>query len=414
MPRLAQLTAAYGLFYLENRPILLRAVGVDRPITPALLTAARDAGFNAIRPVATGLLDESEVAAYGLTTLALEPASSELPSLEARPFAVAIEAQRAAAYASESSPATLWRLPAEPLVVACAVARGARGYSVTAPPESWAALAPLQSWFAEREEELTASVTVLDGLACIQTPVDRLLLEGGFGVLAVAGYNPPIVDLAEADDAALAEYLAALYACNGELDLDDYGKLVVLTLRGATLVTYPRPVERTTDGVPYRTSFLWPSPARPPAAVPTRDGQRALGRRVQVRDGVSTLLAEPLGEPYAGADYYRLPEGQRAAHRDLVLSLFGEALTRTIEPERKLEVEVIARLSPDGGALLFVINRLGAQAGQIELPDLGALQLASEFVVSTLFAAAGSTATRRHRGVYVEMQPSDVLVLRLG
>ena len=166
-----------------------------------------------------------------------------------------------------------------------------------------------------------ASIAVHDALVCLESPGAETLLEGGFAVLALAGYNPPLVDLLAAEDADLAEFPAALFPCGGALEIPDYGKLVVLTLRGATLVTYPQPVQRTPDGIAYRTTFLWPPPSRSTARAGGA-GQRALGRRVQVRDGVSALITEVFGEPYAGPPYFRLPAGQRVAHRDLALSLF--------------------------------------------------------------------------------------------
>jgi hypothetical protein len=411
---MSQLTAAYGLFYLENRPILIRAVDLDGPADRGLLTAARDAGFNAIRPSREGLIDVERATDAGLVVLPVADSNAALPSIRDRPFAVAVEAQRTVARSTSDEPATVWGLPAEPASVASAVARGIRGYSVSAPPSTWETVGPVQRWLAQREEELTASIAIQDGLACIETTADALLFEGGFGVLALAGYNTPVVSLADADDAALAEYPAALFPCDGTLDLADYGKLVVLTLRGATLVTYPRPVQRTRDGTPYRTAFLWPVPATADSRVRPGNGERALGRRVQVRDGISTLLGEPFGEPYASSAYFRLPAGQRVAHRDLALSLFREAVAPVSVPARDLELEVIARLSPDGGALLFVVNRLGTQRGDIGIEDVSALHIGSDFTVETLFAGAGSSGERRGDGLAVEMAPADVLVLRLG
>ena len=411
---MSQLVAAYGLFYLENRPTLLRAADVSSPADASVLGAARAAGFNAIRPLREGLVDARDAEAHGLALVEHGPEHAAWAPIAERPFAVSVAAQRASSLAGGTAPAAVWGLPAEPASLVCAVARGARAYSVNAPPETWPRLAPVHSWLAEHEEELTASVPVLDGLVCIDASTDRALLEGGFGVLALAGYNPPIVDLRAAEDADLAEYPAALFPCDGALDLPDYGKLVVLTLRGATLVTYPRPVQRTPDGIAYRTTFLWPAPSAPGKPGVGRGGERMIGRRVQVRDGVSTLLTEPFGEPYAGPPYFRLPAGQRVAHRDLALALFGEAAPRALEPQRDVELELVTRLSPDGGALLFVINRLGAQSGNVSLPDLGALHIPPDFSVTTLFSGAGSSGARRDGGLALALAPADALVLRLG
>lgn len=392
---------------------MLRAVDLREPASTVLLAAMRDAGFNAVRPLRDGLVDEAAAAEYGLAVVFDRTAVMAVPAVSDRPFGVTLRAQRSAAQADDAHPASIWGLPAEPLSIAAALARGIRGYSVGALPESWSVLAPLHRWLAECDEELTASVGVQDGLACLDSGGVETLLEGGLAVLALAGYNPALVDLQRATEEELAEFPAALYPCDGRLDLAEYGKLVVLTLRGADLVTYPEPVRCTRDGLAYRTTFLWPViPAT--EKVTGRAGQRALGRRVQVRDGVSTLLAEPLGEPYAGPAYYRLPAGQRTAHRDLVVSLFGQTVTRSLEPERNLELELVARLSPDGGALVFVLNRLGAQEGTIGVADIGALNLPADFAVTTLFAESRSVAERRGDTIHVRMASSDVLVLRLG
>ena len=411
---MARLTAAYGLFYLENRPVLLRAAEVREPVTEALLGAAREAGFNALRPVGNVPADESVAARFGLALVAPEVVGHGVGSAGERPFGVSLLAQRAASRAAENEPAALWGLQAEPAAVATAVGRGVRGYSVAAPPEAWPVLAPLQRWLGESEEELTASVAVEDAVACVETPGSAALLEGGFAVLALAGYNPMLVDLLGASDTDLAEFPAALFPTNGVLDVPDYGKLVVLTLRGATLVTYPQPVQRTPEGIPYRTTFLWPGSSKKARNRVSGGGQRMLGRRVQVRDGVSTLLTEPFGEPYVGTVYLRLPAGQRTAPRDLALALFAEAVAPALEPDRDLEVELIARLSPEGGALLFAVNRLGAQSGCVRVADLPALRLSPEFKVQTLFAGSGSSARRERDAVALTLAASDALVVRLG
>jgi hypothetical protein len=221
-----------------------------------------------------------------------------------------------------------------------------------------------------------------------------------------------VLDLGAVTDADLADFPAAVFPSQGVLDLDDYGKLVVLTLRGATLVTYPEPVRRMPDGTPFRTAFLWPQPSS--SARGATGGERQIGHRAQVRDGVSTLLYEPLGEPYGGPAYYRLPAAQRHAYRDLVLSLLEDASARQIAPDPDLEVEVVARLSPEGGALLFVINRLTEQSGHIRFPFPEALNCRPSLAAQILFSGAGSTAASDGDGVHVKMAAQDAVILRLG
>src|SRR5207247_8367697 len=69
------------------------------------------------------------------------------------------------------------------------------------------------------------------------------------------------------------EYRAAIFPSRGYLDLESYGKLVVFTLRGGSLVTLPQPPTRQTDGTPFRSTFLWP---HLPASIRRLDRARLL------------------------------------------------------------------------------------------------------------------------------------------
>ena len=89
-------------------------------------------------------------------------------------------------------------------------------------------------------------------------------------------------------------------------------------------------------------------------------------------------------------------------------------MQRALEPDRALELELVARLSPDGGALLFIVNRLEAQSGHVGLTDLPALHLSPDFAVTVEFAGSGSTGRRAGDGIDVTLAPRDALVLRLG
>ena len=90
-------------------------------------------------------------------------------------------------------------------------------------------------------------------------------------------------------------------------------------------------------------------------------------------------------------------------------------MPRTIVPDETLEVETVARRAPSGGCFLFVINRLGAQRGTLRLANRPALGLGSDGYVraETLFSGFGSTASVSGERVEVDLQPDDVLVLRL-
>ena len=184
-----------------------------------------------------------------------------------------------------------------------AVAHGAKGYSLAPdalPLEPGAgaeakrsALVRLQRWIAGAEEELTASVEVRDPIAYLDyplywryTPDDPPPPRGAlpdaepggdrFGLLALlltCGYNPTVLDLGAIGDAELTEFPVAVFPSRGILRLDDYGKLVVFTLRGGALVTFPEPATREVDGTPLNTRFLWPHrPAPPSLAARLRTG----------------------------------------------------------------------------------------------------------------------------------------------
>ncbi|MBI3972231.1 MAG: beta-galactosidase [Chloroflexi bacterium] len=416
---------------------------------------------------------------------------------------------------------------------------------------------------AAHEEELTASVEVHDPIAYLDyqpytrlTPVDHLHLPGAralpdplryfagrglaglHAVLLTAGYNPIVVDLVSATEESLADYLVAIFPSRGYLDLENYGKLVVFTLRGGHLVTFPEPVTRQQDGTPFRTAFLWPVrparrrwldrgrmlfhlamrwalpyhlrtrrrltralpgalhlsdlfeavlagqaaplrgirlhtaggtvrgdyqlvefpeaggsdasgggiPAKDAAGVATghsaasnagaasvpnpfdrsnpspsavraevllRHGSRPAGYRVPVRDGVSTLLGTFLGGSFVTSRYYALTAAERRALRQFAVSLVEPSVTRQIVPDDDLEVEAIARLSPDGGCLLFVINRLGRQQGAIHFPNPSALNLGEPLRAEALFSGAGSSADATGNGLRVRLEPDDVLIARL-
>ncbi len=446
------LTAAYGIYYIDNQPALLRALDLPGSPTPAdlpgVIAACKRWRFNAVRSAEDWRLSERHMTAIrdplasaGLVLLTApdnNASAGDIPPLlwerglrgEVRPFATSIAAARATATATDDQPATLWHIPAAPIDLLMVIGRGIRGYSLALGPDhlttssnaSSDALQRLQAWFAAHEEEVTASVEVRDTLALIDyspspdAPPGEPALEGGFGAVAVAGYNPAVFELRAASDSDLTEYAATLFPSYGRMDLENYGKLVVYALRGGSLVTYPQPVTAGPDGVRYRTSFLWPRVVQAPPGGATRTpSERAsqVGYRVQVREGTSTLATVDFGLPFSTDVYFRLPPAQRLAIRELVLSLLDDPAPRQIVPDNTLEVETVARLSPDGGALLFIANRLGPQQGAIRVPDPAALNLGSDFSVTVEYTANGSTAEVIDGSVQLDIAASEALVVRL-
>jgi hypothetical protein len=149
------------------------------------------------------------------------------------------------------------------------------------------------------------------------------------------------------------------------------------------------------------------------AQVLLTSGGAPAGYRVQVRSGTSTVLGAPLAATYATPRYTALPPASRLALRRFAVRLFEEVVPRQVVPEEGLEVEAVARLSPDGGSLLFVLNRLGSQTGWIRFPAPGALNLGDGVRAEVLFSATGSRAAGGPEGVRLDLAPGDCLILRL-
>jgi beta-galactosidase GanA len=142
-------------------------------------------------------------------------------------------------------------------------------------------------------------------------------------------------------------------------------------------------------------------------------GRNRRGRRVA--QGTSALIGTIPGGAYVTSRYYALSEEERLALRRFAVQLLDPFVPRTIVPDETLEVETVARRSPSGGCFLFVINRLGAQRGTLRLANRAALGLGPDGDVraETLFSGFGSTAAVSTERMEVDLQPDDVLVLRL-
>jgi beta-galactosidase GanA len=144
-----------------------------------------------------------------------------------------------------------------------------------------------------------------------------------------------------------------------------------------------------------------------------RRGKASAGYRVRVGSGTSTLIGTIPGGAYVTSRYYTLSPEERLALRRFAVRLFSGLVPRHLVPDESLEVETVARLHPEGGCFLFVINRLGAQRGMIHFPRLTALGLSGSWRAEVLFSAFGSQATAGPEGLHLDLQPDDVLVLRL-
>ncbi len=571
--------------YLETLRSIVRDLGVGLP------TVVNEAG-DYVSPQSP-LAKAPAADFYGFDSYAK---TTGAPHTADFPFAASLHSLRFQQFAADERPLSCWELGTgwssprargSPAVtvqsLGAAIAHGVKGYSLSAahdspaypfgalldeagqPTDRLEAVARLQAFIAAHEEELTASVEVHDSIAWLDYqpytrfgPEDflpgglpdphrsftRRALDGFHALLLTCGYNPVRFDLQSVDESALAGYHAAVFPSRGYLDLESYGKLVVFTLRGGSLVTLPQPPAREPDGTPFRSTFLWPHlPARihrldrarlmthvlrhwaipyhlllprrtsrllpgalhlshlfgpiladqaaplqgaplewladdagpaavarglvprpdvapsttaapnettthvrgdyflaefPGAAQPVvrygtgyrqpkrRGGTVALqsqvllrhrgvpvAYRAQVRDGTSTVVGSLLGGAYVTLRYYALRASERLALRRFAVGLFEDAAPRQIVPDDSLEVEAIARLSPDGGCLLFVINRLGRQAGALRFPYPHLLNLANPLRAEVLYTAFGSRAFATGGSLHLDLAPDDMLVARL-
>jgi hypothetical protein len=144
-----------------------------------------------------------------------------------------------------------------------------------------------------------------------------------------------------------------------------------------------------------------------------RQGTTSAGYRVPVGRGASALLGTILGGAYVTSRYYALSPRDRLALRRFAVRLLEPAAPRRIVPDEALEVETVARLSPDGGCLLFVVNRLGAQKGTVRFPVPRALNVGEPLRADLLFSAYGSSVAAVAEGLRLDLAADDVLIVRL-
>ncbi len=131
---------------------------------------------------------------------------------------------------------------------------------------------------------------------------------------------------------------------------------------------------------------------------------------VRVGWGSSTVLGTLPAGRYLTPRYYAMPTPERTALRWVARRLLAE---RGIVPQAQadFEAEIVGHAGPDGG-MLFVINRLGAQAGTIRLADPDAFGYSGGCEIAFSFAGSRGRAAGP-REITVEMAPDDVLALRL-
>lgn len=144
---------------------------------------------------------------------------------------------------------------------------------------------------------------------------------------------------------------------------------------------------------------------------PLWDGPIAASYEVPHGWGSSTVLGTLPAGRYLTSRYYAMPEGERRALRQFVRGLLA---ARGVVPRIHADVEAeIVGHAGDRGGMLFVINRLGAQAGDMRFTEADMFGYAGG--VEIVYTLAGSRAhALNRRAIRLELAPDDVLVLRLS
>ena len=158
--------------------------------------------------------------------------------------------------------------------------------------------------------------------------------------------------------------------------------------------TFPLPTDREGD---VRPGPLWWEDR--PAAY-----EVALGW------GSSTVLGTLPAGRYLTPRYYSMPEPQRKSLRHFARALLADRGVRPhIHPD--VEAEIVGHAGDDGG-MLFVINRLGKQAGKVRFADPSVYGYTGRVEIAYTHAGSGARALDA-RSLFVELEADDVLVLRL-
>jgi len=159
----------------------------------------------------------------------------------------------------------------------------------------------------------------------------------------------------------------------------------------------------------YRLILFGPADGFPPEQAPLRLGAQVAGYRVPVGQGTSTVVGTLPGGAYATSVYYRLDPAERAGLRRFAVELM-EAAGIQRRATSDLEIETAPRRLADGSWLLFLLNRLGEQRGELKLE----LEGLADFRVEVLYSYGHSRAERTGPGnLALMLALDDVLVLRL-
>jgi hypothetical protein len=139
-------------------------------------------------------------------------------------------------------------------------------------------------------------------------------------------------------------------------------------------------------------------------------GDRPAAYEVTYGWGTSTVLGTLPAGRYLTPRYYATPERDRRALRHFARGLLA---ARGVEPlvHADVEAEIVGHAGDDGG-MLFVINRLGRQVGDVRLTDPVLFGYTGQLEIAYTFAGSRARAVNA-RTLHVELLADDVLVLRL-
>lgn len=341
--------------------------------------------------------------------------------------------------------------------------------------ETWMADPEIEAFIAfvaAHEDELVASTHLTDPVVWIDDPAyagadpDDIATVGASGAslrwredraslfmaMRQAGFQVKVSDVDRfGSEPEGEETVAAIFPARRWIDLERYGRLVVHTLRGGNLITFPAPPRRQRDGMAFRSTFLWPvalgrevlaaTPVRLggadfgsfdgagygvvyPAPLPNDVepilqvvsvqpgmdvGNTVASYRAQVHDGTSTVVGfSKIGhDPGAGdpADHMVI--------RRWVTSLM-ESVPRRVHPSQELAVFTAIRLVPSGGSLVFVTNPAPSPtAGGLTIADPAAISAADSPSLRIEFATSGASAVISGTTVQVALPAFGAMVLRV-
>ena len=165
----------------------------------------------------------------------------------------------------------------------------------------------------------------------------------------------------------------------------------------------------------YRLTTFAVPPQVPPEHVLLRAGTEVAGYRMSVGKGASIVLGTLPGGCYNTSVYYQLAESERIELRHFARELM-DMLSIRREATSDLEVECVRRRLPDGGWLLFLLNRVGSQQGALTLALDGLADIRLETLYTYRHSRAQVQAGASKDGqisLDVDLAPDDVLVLRL-